>query len=49
LGDTRHDEAADHLTAAVNSDAFSSKIIDQTYDDLTVVRQDVAPLILFMI
>jgi hypothetical protein len=42
LVDARHDEAADHFTAAVNSDASSSKIVHQTYDDLTVVRQDVA-------
>ncbi|KAG2749433.1 hypothetical protein P692DRAFT_201481176 [Suillus brevipes Sb2] len=38
LVDARHDEAADHFTAAVNSDAFSSKIVHQTYDDLTVKR-----------
>jgi hypothetical protein len=42
LGDACHDEAAYHLTAAINSDAFSSKIMRQTHDDLTVVRQDVA-------
>jgi hypothetical protein len=36
----RHDEAADHFTAAVNSDAFSSQIIHQLYDDFVVVRQD---------
>jgi hypothetical protein len=40
LGDARHGEAADHFTAAVTSDAFSSKIIRRTYDDFIVVRQD---------
>lgn len=40
LGDARHDEAADHFTAAVNSGALSSKIIHQTYEDFDVVRQD---------
>jgi hypothetical protein len=38
--DARHDEAADHFTAAVTSGAFSSKIIHRTYDDFIVVRQD---------
>ncbi|KIK41304.1 hypothetical protein CY34DRAFT_218665 [Suillus luteus UH-Slu-Lm8-n1] len=33
----RHDEAADHFTAAVNSSAFSSKLIHQRYEDLTVL------------
>ncbi|KIK40125.1 hypothetical protein CY34DRAFT_807490 [Suillus luteus UH-Slu-Lm8-n1] len=33
----RHDEAADHFTAAVNSTAFSSKFIHQIYEDLTVL------------
>ncbi|KAG2737746.1 hypothetical protein P692DRAFT_201574491 [Suillus brevipes Sb2] len=37
LGDARHDEAADHFTAAVNSGAFSSKIIHQTYEDFVVI------------
>ncbi|KAG2060083.1 WD40 repeat-like protein [Suillus hirtellus] len=32
-----HDEAADHFTAAVNSDAFSSKYIHFAYQDLTVL------------
>ncbi|KAG1896010.1 WD40-repeat-containing domain protein [Suillus fuscotomentosus] len=32
-----HDEAADHFTAAVNSDAFSSKYIYFAYQDLTVL------------
>ncbi|KAG1896599.1 uncharacterized protein F5891DRAFT_589210 [Suillus fuscotomentosus] len=32
-----HDEAADHFTAAVNSDAFSSKYIHFLYQDLTVL------------
>ncbi|KAG2345923.1 hypothetical protein BDR05DRAFT_960217 [Suillus weaverae] len=33
----RHDEAADHFTAAVNSGAFSSKDIYEIYKDLTVL------------
>jgi len=46
---SRHDEAADHFTAAVNTGALSSTFIHQTYEDLTVVRQnDIAPIILFM-
>jgi hypothetical protein len=48
LGDARHDEAADHFTAAVNSDAFSSKNIHLIYDDFVVVRQDDAYLMLFI-
>ncbi|KAG1799936.1 uncharacterized protein HD556DRAFT_1525177 [Suillus plorans] len=32
-----HDEAADHFTAAVNSEAFSSKYIHVPYQDLTVL------------
>ncbi|KAG2052487.1 WD40 repeat-like protein [Suillus hirtellus] len=32
-----HDEAADHFTAAVNSDAFSLKYIHLVYPDLTVL------------
>ncbi|KAG1790602.1 uncharacterized protein HD556DRAFT_1488069 [Suillus plorans] len=32
-----HDEAADHFTAAVNSDALSSKYIHFLYQDLTVL------------
>ncbi|KAG2338713.1 hypothetical protein BDR05DRAFT_969007 [Suillus weaverae] len=35
--DAHHDEAADHLTAAVNSGAFSSKYIHWMYEDLTVL------------
>ncbi|KAG1766605.1 hypothetical protein EV702DRAFT_1282874 [Suillus placidus] len=34
--DARHDEAADHFTAAVNSGAFSSKDFHEIYEDLTV-------------
>jgi thiamine pyrophosphokinase len=33
----RHDEAADHFTTAVNSTAFSSKIIHLIYEDLIVL------------
>ncbi|KAG2341477.1 hypothetical protein BDR05DRAFT_965159 [Suillus weaverae] len=33
----RHDEAADHFTAAVNSGAFSSKDFHEIYEDLTVL------------
>ncbi|KAG2339399.1 WD40 repeat-like protein [Suillus weaverae] len=33
----RHDEAADHFTAAVNSGAFSSKTIHLIYEDLIVL------------
>ncbi|KAG1887519.1 WD40-repeat-containing domain protein [Suillus fuscotomentosus] len=33
----RHDEAADHFTAAVNSDALSSKYIHFAYQDLTML------------
>ncbi|KAG2747727.1 hypothetical protein P692DRAFT_20835019 [Suillus brevipes Sb2] len=33
----RHDEAADHFTAAVNSTAFSSKFIHERYQDLTML------------
>ncbi|KIK33225.1 hypothetical protein CY34DRAFT_813784 [Suillus luteus UH-Slu-Lm8-n1] len=33
----RHDEAADHFTAAVNAGAPSSTFIHQTYEDLTVL------------
>ncbi|KAG2053269.1 WD40 repeat-like protein [Suillus hirtellus] len=33
----RHDEAAGHFTAAVNSDAFLSKYIHFAYQDLTVL------------
>jgi hypothetical protein len=36
----RHNEAADHFTAAVNAGAPSSTFIHQTYEDLTVVGQD---------
>jgi hypothetical protein len=43
----RHDEAADHFTAAVNSSAFSSKFIHQAYEDLTVVRQYYAYIMIF--
>jgi hypothetical protein len=48
LGDARHDEAADHFTAAVNSGAFSSKNIHLIYDDFVVVRQDGEYLMLFI-
>jgi hypothetical protein len=48
LGDARLDEAADHFTAAVNVGAPSSKFI-QTYEDLTVVRQDVIACIMLFI
>jgi hypothetical protein len=44
----RHDEAADHFTAAVNSTAFSSKFIYQIYEDLTVVRQYCPYIMLFL-
>jgi hypothetical protein len=44
----RHDEAADHFTAAVNSNAFSSKYIHLIYEDLTVVRQYCAHAMLFI-
>jgi hypothetical protein len=44
----RHNEAADHFTAAVNSTAFSSKFIHRTYEDLTVVRQYCAYIMLFL-
>ncbi|KAG2342511.1 hypothetical protein BDR05DRAFT_348619 [Suillus weaverae] len=37
LNGARHDEAASHFTAAVNSGAFSSKYIHQIYEDLTVL------------
>ncbi|KAG2356764.1 hypothetical protein BDR07DRAFT_421501 [Suillus spraguei] len=37
LNRVRHDEAADHFTAAINTGAFSSKITQFTYDDLTVL------------
>jgi hypothetical protein len=48
LGDARLDEAADHFTAAVNVGAPSSKFIE-TYEDLTVVRQDdIACIMLFI-
>jgi hypothetical protein len=38
----RHDEAAEHFTAAVNSTAFSSKLktnFHLLYEDLVVVRR----------
>jgi hypothetical protein len=47
LSDTRHDEAADHFTAAVNSGVFSSKGIHETFGELTMVRQDGVYIILF--
>ncbi|KIK34625.1 hypothetical protein CY34DRAFT_625933 [Suillus luteus UH-Slu-Lm8-n1] len=34
---SRHDEAADHFTAAVNAGALSSTFIHQIYEDLTVL------------
>jgi hypothetical protein len=37
LCDARHDEAADHFTAAVNSGAFSSEMMPLLYQDLTVL------------
>jgi hypothetical protein len=46
---SRHDEAADHFTAAVNAGALSSTFIHQIYEDLTVVRQnDIARINLFI-
>jgi hypothetical protein len=45
----RHDDAADHFTAAINSSAFSSKLklnFHLLYEDLVVVRQYVHPEIL---
>ncbi|KAG1889108.1 uncharacterized protein F5891DRAFT_151619 [Suillus fuscotomentosus] len=33
----RHDEAADHFTAAVNASALSSKIIHLIYEDLVML------------
>lgn len=39
MNDAHHNEAADHFTAAVNSDAFSStSAIHSIYEDLVVVR-----------
>jgi hypothetical protein len=40
LDDARHDEAADHFTAAVNAGVPSSTSIHQIYEDVIVVRQD---------
>ncbi|KAG2354882.1 hypothetical protein BDR07DRAFT_1427965 [Suillus spraguei] len=37
LSDARHNEAADHFTAAVNSSASISKYVLQAYEDLTVL------------
>ncbi|KIK35355.1 hypothetical protein CY34DRAFT_587347 [Suillus luteus UH-Slu-Lm8-n1] len=37
LGDARHDEAADHFTAAVNAGVPSSTPIHQIYEDLVVL------------
>ncbi|KAG1827643.1 hypothetical protein DFJ58DRAFT_880423 [Suillus subalutaceus] len=37
LDGARHDEAAGHFTAAINSGAFSSKFIHEIYEDLVVV------------
>jgi hypothetical protein len=48
LGGARHDEAADHFTAAINSGAFSTKSTHEIYEDLIVVRQDDAYIILFI-
>jgi hypothetical protein len=44
-----YDEAADHFATAVNSGAFSSKNIHETYEDLTVVRQDDIYIMFFII
>jgi hypothetical protein len=39
LNGARHDEAADHFTAAINSSAFSAKSGNHSiYEDLAVVR-----------
>jgi hypothetical protein len=46
LDGKRHDEAADHFTAAVNSGAFSSKFMAQIYEELTLVGQDDAYIIM---
>jgi hypothetical protein len=48
LDGKRHDEAADHFTAAVNFGAFLSNFMAQTYEDLTVVGQDDAYIICFI-
>jgi hypothetical protein len=48
LGDARHDEAADHFTAAINLGAFSSKNIHWIYDDDVAMCQDDAYLMLFI-
>ncbi|KAG2337645.1 TPR-like protein, partial [Suillus weaverae] len=49
LDGARHDEAADHFTAAVNSGAFSSRSpIHFMYEDLVVVRYDDAYIMLFI-
>ncbi|KAG2362239.1 hypothetical protein BDR07DRAFT_1357912 [Suillus spraguei] len=37
LGGACYDEAADHLTAAINSGAFSSKFVHEIYEDLAVL------------
>jgi hypothetical protein len=42
LGDAHLKKAVDHFTAAGNAGAPSSKFVHETYEDLTVVRQDVA-------
>jgi hypothetical protein len=47
-GDARHDEAADHFTTAVNAGALSSKFIHQIYEELIMVRQDDAYIMLSM-
>jgi hypothetical protein len=49
LDDARLDEAAGHFTAADNADAPSSEFIQQTYEDFTVVRQDVIACIMLSI
>jgi hypothetical protein len=49
LDDARLDEATDHFTAAVNAGAPSSEFIHQTYQDFTMVRQDVIACIMLLI
>jgi hypothetical protein len=38
LDGAHYDDAADHFTAAVNSDVFSSKGIHETFGEFTIVR-----------
>jgi hypothetical protein len=44
----RHDKAADHFTATVNSTAFSSTFVHLLYEDLTVVHQYYAYIMPFV-